>query len=119
GTQTGNRRERRRAGRPIWPSITGRKRTKTGNCHNPALQNPARAIVSAFRHVQSVLHARSAVVAEPFAVFHLTMSNSPARSRGAFLRPGRASLLHQPRIEGWAERRETFGCCARHPLGVP
>src|SRR6266478_6772186 len=38
------------------------------------------------------------------------MSNSPSRSRGAFLRPGFASLLHRPRIEGWAERRETFGC---------
>src|SRR5262249_15729704 len=23
-----------------------------------------------------------------------------------------------PEIEGWAERRETFGCCAKHPLGV-
>jgi hypothetical protein len=42
--------------------------------------------------------------------FHLTMSNSPSRSRGAFLRPGFATLLHSPRIEGWAERRETFGC---------
>jgi hypothetical protein len=37
-------------------------------------------------------------------------SNSPSRSRGAFLRPGFASLLHSPRTEGWAERRETFGC---------
>jgi hypothetical protein len=27
-----------------------------------------------------------------------------------FLRPGFATLLHSPRIEGWAERRETFGC---------
>jgi hypothetical protein len=41
---------------------------------------------------------------------HLTMSNSLSRSRGAFLRPGFATLLHSPRIEGWAERRETFGC---------
>ncbi len=38
------------------------------------------------------------------------MSNSPSRSRDAFLRPGFASLLHSPRTEGWAERRETFGC---------
>jgi len=37
-------------------------------------------------------------------------SNSPSRSRGAFLRPGFATLLHSPRVEGWAERRETFGC---------
>ena len=41
---------------------------------------------------------------------NLTMSDSPSRSRGAFLRPGFATLLHPPRIEGWAERRETFGC---------
>src|SRR5262249_23598548 len=47
--------------------------------------------------------------------FNLTMSNSPSRSRGAFLRPGFATLLHSPRIEGWAERRETFGCSAEHP----
>src|ERR1700756_5990160 len=46
------------------------------------------------------------------------MSNSPSRSRGVFLRPGFASLLHSPRIEGWAERRETFGCSAEHPLGL-
>ena len=46
------------------------------------------------------------------------MSNSPARSRGACLRPGFATSLHSPRIEGWAERRETFGCSAEHPWGV-
>ena len=28
---------------------------------------------------------------------------------------GFATLLHSPRIEGWAERRETFGCSAEHP----
>src|SRR5262245_25549297 len=27
-------------------------------------------------------------------------------------------LLRSPRIEGWAERRETFGCSAEHPWGV-
>ena len=26
------------------------------------------------------------------------------------VRPGFAPLLHSPRVEGWAERRETFGC---------
>jgi hypothetical protein len=50
---------------------------------------------------------------------HLTMSNSPSRSRGACLRPGFVALLHSPRIEGWAERRETFGCLAKHPCGMP
>ena len=45
-------------------------------------------------------------------------TSSPSRSRGACLRPGSATLLHSPRIEGWAERRETFGCCAKHLLGV-
>src|SRR5215475_10094317 len=49
---------------------------------------------------------------------NLTMSNSPSRSRGACLRPGFATLLHSPRIEGWAERRETFGCSAKHPWGL-
>ena len=53
-----------------------------------------------------------------FGNSHLTMSNSPSRSRGAYLRPGFATLLHSPRIEGWAERRETFGCSAEHPWGV-
>src|SRR5262245_45984524 len=41
------------------------------------------------------------------------MSNSPSRSRGACLRPGFAFVLHPPRAEGWAERRETFGCVRR------
>src|SRR5262249_36159261 len=51
----------------------------------------------------------SARVVPPLVVVDLTMSNSPSRSRGAFLRPGFATLLHSPRVEGWAERRETFG----------
>ena len=34
-----------------------------------------------------------------------THTHTPPRSRGACLRPGFASLLHSPRIEGWAERR--------------
>jgi hypothetical protein len=33
-----------------------------------------------------------------------------------------SGVLHRcfthPRIEGWAERRETFGCSAEHPLGL-
>jgi hypothetical protein len=37
-------------------------------------------------------------------------SNSPSRSRGACLRPSFAFVLHSPPNEGWAERRETFGC---------
>ena len=45
-------------------------------------------------------------------------TNNLHRSRGAFLRPGFASLLHRPRIEGWAERRETFGCSTEHPWGL-
>jgi hypothetical protein len=40
----------------------------------------------------------------------LTMSNSPSRSRGACLRPGFCNFASLTRIEGWAERRETFGC---------
>jgi hypothetical protein len=47
----------------------------------------------------------------------LTMSNSPSRSRGAFA-PGVCIIASLTRIEGWAERRETFGCSAEHPLGL-
>src|SRR5215831_17940430 len=55
-----------------------------------------------------------------FGIFHpwshdLKHTHTPPRSRGACLRPGFATLLHSPRIEGWAERRETFGCSAEHP----
>jgi len=51
--------------------------------------------------------------------FHLTISNSPFRSRGAFSAPGVCSVASLTRKEGWAERRETFGCSAEHPWGVP
>ena len=42
----------------------------------------------------------------------LTISNNPQSLVPAahFCARGFASLLHSPRIEGWAERRETFGC---------
>jgi hypothetical protein len=42
-----------------------------------------------------------------FGNSRLTMSNSPSRSRGAFLRPGFATLLHSPRTRGGrsAEKR--------------
>jgi hypothetical protein len=42
-------------------------------------------------------------------------SNSPSRSRGAFSAPGFFTFASLTRIEGWAERRETFGCSAEHP----
>src|SRR5262245_24494646 len=49
--------------------------------------------------------------------FHLTMSNSPSRSRGAFA-SGSCNFASLTPNEGWAERRETFGCSAEHPWGV-
>src|SRR5262245_11549545 len=45
-------------------------------------------------------------------------SNSPSHSRDAILRPSFASLASLTPIEGWAERRESFGCSAEHPLGL-
>src|SRR5262249_11416608 len=51
--------------------------------------------------------------------FQLTMSNSPSRSRGAFSASGVCNFASLTRIEGWAERRETFGCSAEHPWGTP
>src|SRR5262245_44754412 len=47
-----------------------------------------------------------------------SQAHTPPPSRRAFLRPGFASLLHRLRIEGWAERRESFGCSAEHPCGL-
>ena len=32
--------------------------------------------------------------------------------------PGLCNFASPTRIEGWAERRETFGCSAEHPLGL-
>src|SRR5260370_39988475 len=32
--------------------------------------------------------------------------------------PGVCNFASPTRIEGWAERRETFGCSAEHPLGL-
>jgi len=59
------------------------------------------------------------LVAEPFSVIPVSRCQTatlvPAARLGA---RGFATLLHSPRIEGWAERRETFGCCAKHPLGL-
>src|SRR5262249_18953551 len=49
-------------------------------------------------------------LSRPALVLDVRMSNSPSRPRGAFLRPGFATLLHSPRVGGGAERRETFGC---------
>jgi hypothetical protein len=45
--KTRNARARRRVGRPTWPSITGRNRTKTGKSHNSGFARHAtRAIVN-------------------------------------------------------------------------
>jgi len=49
----------------------------------------------------------------------LTMSNSPSRSRGAFSAPGVLHRCFAHPERGWAERRETFGCSAEHPWGLP
>src|SRR5262249_20961840 len=40
----------------------------------------------------------------------LASNNTSSFPRRVFLRPGFAPLLRSPGIEGWAERRETFGC---------
>src|SRR5215813_914967 len=51
------------------------------------------------------------LVAEPFAVIRISRCQTAHLVPAAhFLRPGFATSLHSPRIEGWAERRETFGC---------
>src|SRR5215831_18119184 len=47
---------------------------------------------------------------------HLTMSNSPSRSRGTFLRPGFATLLHRPRMRGGRSAEKRSGACEA-PVG--
>jgi hypothetical protein len=51
-------------------------------------------------------------------IIHLTISNSPSRPRGAFLRPGFASLLRSPELRGSGAPRDVR-VFARHPLDVP
>ena len=46
------------------------------------------------------------------------MSNNPSRSRGTFSAPGVCNFASLTPNEGWAERRETFGCSAEHPWDV-
>ena len=45
-----------------------------------------------------------------FLITLFTISNSPPRSRDAFSAPGVCIIASLTPIEGWAERRETFGC---------
>jgi hypothetical protein len=47
--------------------------------------------------------------------FHLTMSNSPSRSRGACLRPSFAFVLHSPRTRGGRSAEKRSGAAA--PVG--
>jgi hypothetical protein len=56
-------------------------------------------------------HARTNVAARRRAAFvtPIHLSNSPSRSRGAFLRPGFCLLASPSPDRGVAERRETFG----------
>ena len=46
----------------------------------------------------------------------LTMSNSPSRSRGAFLRPGFATLLRSPESRGGRSAERRSGACEA-PVG--
>ena len=46
------------------------------------------------------------------------MSNSPSRSRGAFLRPGFATSLHSPGNRGVGGAPRNVRVRAKHPLGV-
>src|SRR5499427_7619557 len=59
------------------------------------------------------------LVAEPFAVIPISRCQTANRVPAAhFCVRGLQLRFTHPEIEGWAERRETFGCCAKHPLGV-
>ena len=49
---------------------------------------------------------------------HHQQRHALPRSHGALFAPGVCTFASLTRIEGWAERRETFGCSAEHPCGV-
>src|SRR5262249_6230032 len=55
-------------------------------------------------------HAALRLVAEPLRSPISRCQTAHLVPAARFLRPGFATSLHSPRIEGWAERRETFGC---------
>jgi hypothetical protein len=57
---------------------------------------------------------RTEIAARPIAMF--TISNSPSRSRGAFLRPGFASLLRSPQSRGGRSAERRSGACEA-PVG--
>ena len=84
-------------------------RTPVRVCETP----PARALL---RMRTAKLAARRRTV---FGSFHLTMSNSPSRSRGAFFAPGALHLCfaHPTRGVGGAPRNVRVR--AKHPWGTP
>src|SRR2546426_7335145 len=70
-------------------------------------------------HMHSILRHAFSMRAPQDEDEHRLRHSSPCQTAHlapapALLRPGFASLLHSP-VEGWAERRETFGCSAEHP----
>ena len=81
-------------------------RTPVRVCETP----PARALLG-MRTAK--LAARRRTV---FGSCHLTMSNSPSRSRGAFFRPGLAPLLRQPESRGGRSAESRSGACEA-PVG--
>src|SRR5262245_21428728 len=59
------------------------------------------------------------LVAEPFAVIPISRCQTAHLVPAAhFCARGLRLCFTHPEPRGWAERRETFGCCAKHPLGV-
>src|SRR5262245_31206216 len=63
---------------------------------------------------------RGALASDAFvALFTFQTAHVYSFPRRVFCARDFVPLLRSPRIEGWAKRRETFGCCAKHPLGVP
>jgi hypothetical protein len=106
---------------PKWTSLAcpGRSAARSG-----ALQTRDRGPSSWRSRISDALLADARAASHPghaadsdAFVIHLTISNSPARSRGAFFASGACNFASLTRIEGWAERRETFGC-QRHSPGA-
>jgi hypothetical protein len=85
-----------------------------GVCKGPSSSFETRARAFEFEEHFSRARSSGRGRASPAGAF-FTISNSPSRSRARIAASGLCVFASLTPVEGWAERRETFGCSAEHP----
>jgi hypothetical protein len=108
-------RERQRSGASLIRDRHRLKRSRVCSAPLRAAPRPGHALAGPI----PVLSCFSADSESSTPGLTITHTHTPPRSRGAFSAPGVCTFASLTPNEGWAERRETFGRCAKHPLGVP